>query len=439
MELSKSSSDIDDNNVTNLSEDASSIKIIKLEKEIEDLENTVKQLKAKLNAVKFDDEGLTESNDAGPTDIKLELYKYSGLYCTVANKSEQVIAFNSASREQQENQCAIQFLKEGRKMKTGKWVMPMSVDINQLKNEIPLNNIRNLLHFVKNSKHYVDCYQSRSQQFQELKSSVGNLRFCDVHSNLGYTSVILELLNVHDKEENSYVNTTIYLWYNSKRARPTEIKIDIIGSTEYDREIQKELKKSVKVFQSMNLQTAFDNILTDNNKRFTWERIQKDTALEIDECSSTEEDEDWEEYSFHKKAQSRKISRKRRRQRLKKQNRKKKKEDNSDELKQQNANVKEANKPTSSQVSSKIQSRRSDSAYQSTLDKFAYNLSFKKKRKSDLEIAQKKYNIKPLSVTLNRINKKFTSTPIRSYPTGHTPFKVLPSFDISNINENDSS
>lgn len=103
--------------------------------------------------------------------------------------------------------------------------------------------------------------------------------------NVGYTLLIIELLNVYDKVDESYVNITIYLRYDSIHVRPTEIKLEIIGSIEYDEETEKQLRKSLKIFYSVDLRTAFDSILKDNNTQFTWTRMKKeDATLEISVC-----------------------------------------------------------------------------------------------------------------------------------------------------------
>lgn len=96
---------------------------------------------------------------------------------------------------------------------------------------------------------------------------------------MGYTLLIIELLNVYDKINESYANITIYLHYNSKHVRPTEVKIEVTGIIEYDEQTVKKLRKSLKLFCTTDLQTAFDNILKDDNPQFTWKREKKTNTI----------------------------------------------------------------------------------------------------------------------------------------------------------------
>ncbi|XP_046827436.1 uncharacterized protein LOC124427980 [Vespa crabro] len=460
MELNKSSSNDNNNDIKSSSEDSSSAERIKLEKEIEDLKLTVRQLQQKLKIVKLNNikENLisnSRNNFAGTsnqdvsTNVNYELYRYSGLYCVHSARNEYLIGFNSSWKEQKQNLFAIQLLKRGKKIQIGKWVMPMSVDINQLLSEVSLNTIYNIIPFVQNCKHHCNCYIFRLQQYQELKSSVDNLSNCNVQPNLGYTSFIIELLNVYDKINESYANITIYLCYDSKHVRPTEIKLEVTGSIKYDEQTEKQLRKSLKRFYSTNLQTAFDNILIDDNAQFTWTRVKKeDATLEINESSSSEYD-----LSNLETSQNKIYKRKRRRRVSQVKNKKKNKKDNINNKldlqdtdrkipKQSSQKEKYAEASTSKSMKiahthklSKVQTKtvKSRSKNKSSLNNFTIGLRSEEKSESTSKMVQSKIKVKPLSIKLQNIMNNHTSTPIRSSKRNHTPFKELPKLDISDI------
>jgi len=47
--------------------------------------------------------------------------------------------------------------------------MPVSVDMNQMLAETPIDDLKNLTSFIKNCKHNIDCYVVRQEQFMSLK------------------------------------------------------------------------------------------------------------------------------------------------------------------------------------------------------------------------------------------------------------------------------
>ncbi|KAL2724218.1 caldesmon [Vespula squamosa] len=453
MELNKSSSNDDNNKDLSSSED-SSAKRIKLEKEIENLKHTVKELQQKLKIAKLNNmkkslnlnNAASTSNQVVSMNVDYELYKYGGLYCVHIFKNEYTIGLNSSWKQQKQNLFAIQLLKEGKKIMIGKWVMPMSVDMKQLLSEIPLNTTNDVIPFLQNCKYHCNCYMFRLQQYQELKSSVDNLNNCNVQPNVAYTLFIIELLNVYDKINESYANITIYLRYDSIHVRPTEIKLEITGSIKYDEQTEKLLRKSIKGFYYDNLQTAFDNILKDDNVQFTWTRVKKeDTILEINESSSSEDD------LLSLYSSENEISRKRQKQSESQiKNKQKNKENNiNNTLDQQDTNIKlqrqsskkeihtkaSTSKPIKTAYSdrlSKVQTKtiKRRSRYTSSLNTFDIKL---RPRRSTSKMVQNNTKIKPLSIRLQKIKNNHTSTPIRSDRQNLILFKRLPKLDISDI------
>lgn len=158
--------------------DSSGAEKIKLEKEIEDLKLTIKQLQQKLNITKLinmkkistskSKDNLTVTSNM-PMNTDYEMWRYSGLYCMQSTDNGYVIGFNSSWKGQKQNLFVTELLKQDDKINIGKWVMPMSVDINQLLSEVPLDTMNNVIPFVKNCKRHCDCYMFRLQEYQAFK------------------------------------------------------------------------------------------------------------------------------------------------------------------------------------------------------------------------------------------------------------------------------
>lgn len=102
-------------------------------------------------------------------DLQNDMYRFAGLHCVRARRDEYVFNFTSTNGEQEDNTQAVQiFIKDG-KANLGKWVMPMSIDMNYILSKTPIDEIKNIKSFVKSCKHNVDCYIVRQEQFLSLK------------------------------------------------------------------------------------------------------------------------------------------------------------------------------------------------------------------------------------------------------------------------------
>lgn len=99
-------------------------------------------------------------------DLQNDLYRFAGLNCVNIKRNE--VTFNFASNEQQAKSAVQLFFKDG-KAHLGKWVMPMSIDMNEILTNKPIDNLKNVTPFVRTCKHYIDCYTVRQQQFLSLK------------------------------------------------------------------------------------------------------------------------------------------------------------------------------------------------------------------------------------------------------------------------------
>ena len=286
----------------------------RLKKQIEKLKFIILQMEWSSDIVKF---GKTkpayESNipDA-PIDkdiyrvpninIKLqsELYRYSGLYCVEFLHEQYIFKLSPLNRYDKKNTFAVQILNKKNVGTLGKWIMPMSVDLDDLISEFPISKLKNVPRFVRTCKHYIDCYMIRCQQFNALKDSVCEIQNCTLHTNLGYTCINLELTDVHDANNNVYINIILYLMYNIDEARPQKIEVDSKTGDELDISTKKQLKSSLKCFKMFDLETAFHKMLI--KEPFTWSRKnEEDSPLETNHLSSSDEGGYLQNFSFVRK------------------------------------------------------------------------------------------------------------------------------------------
>lgn len=157
----------------------------KLLREIQELKSIIEQCEWNLQTLRFKDveERVTEKQIPGnpeasshfdrtsnvEVDLQNDLYRFAGFHCVRFRRDEFVFNFTSTNGEQKDNTYAVQiFIKDG-KGKLGKWIMPMSIDMNYILSKTPIDELKNLTSFIKNCKHNVDCHATREEQFLSLK------------------------------------------------------------------------------------------------------------------------------------------------------------------------------------------------------------------------------------------------------------------------------
>lgn len=96
------------------------------------------------------------------------------------------------------------------------------------------------------------------------------MKHCTLQSDIGFKQISLELYGVHDNENDTYMNLIIHLLYHFDKARPSKIEIDRNKGKLSD-DTKQRLKISLKKFKVLDLQTAFNEILTEDST-FTWTR-----------------------------------------------------------------------------------------------------------------------------------------------------------------------
>lgn len=99
---------------------------------------------------------------------------------------------------------------------------------------------------------------------------MSRMKHCTLQSDMGFKQISLELYGVHNSENDSYMNLIIHLLYHSDTTRPHKVEINTINGNKLNDDIKQKLKTYFKQFKISDLQTAFDEILSENNSTFTW-------------------------------------------------------------------------------------------------------------------------------------------------------------------------
>ncbi|XP_006611821.1 uncharacterized protein LOC102678386 [Apis dorsata] len=272
----------------------------KLKKQIKQLKSLILQIECSLDILKFKNtKCVFRSNlvnnlntDKIPNvnlQLKSELYRYSGFYCVKFSEDEYIFNFSPLNKYDRKNIFAIQILNNQKKGTLGKWVMPMSIDLNDLTSDFPITELRKIPHFLKICKQHIDSYFIRQTQYTALMDIISHTKNSTLQSNLGYTQISLELMGLYYKNTDSYINIIIYLLYNISEARPHKIEVNSTTQDELDQNVKKHLQKSLVCFKQFDLHKAFENML--NLEAFKWTKENaEDSPLEINNLSNSDEE-----------------------------------------------------------------------------------------------------------------------------------------------------
>ncbi|XP_077276045.1 uncharacterized protein LOC143904923 [Temnothorax americanus] len=305
----RSSSSSDDGSTEPANKGAEAAEKERLLREIQELKCIVKQCEWSLQTLRFKDveERVTkrslQSRDVSSqtrnrvpnveVDLQDDLYRFAGFRCVKFRRDEIIFNFTSTNEKQKDNTHAVQiFIKDG-KGSLGKWVMPMSIDINYILSKTPVDQLKNLTAFIKNCKRNVDCYTARQEQFLSLQNSISHMKHCTLQSDLGFKQISLELYGVHDNESDRYIDLIIHLLYHFDKARPYKIEVNATNKSKLSDDTKQRLKICLKEFRISDLQTAFDKILdAEDNSTFTWTRADdSESLLELNDTSSSDEED----------------------------------------------------------------------------------------------------------------------------------------------------
>lgn len=102
-------------------------------------------------------------------DLQNEMYNLAGFNCVKYHRNEFVFNFTTINGLQEKNTYAVQiFIKNGKGF-LGKWVMPMSINMNDILTKTPIDKIKNINVFLKNCQRHINCYVQRQEQYLKFK------------------------------------------------------------------------------------------------------------------------------------------------------------------------------------------------------------------------------------------------------------------------------
>lgn len=121
-----------------------------------------------------------------------------------------------------------------------------------------------------------------NNKYRLFQKHLLHMKYCVLQSNVGYTQISLDLYGVHDRKDDKYINLVIYLMYHSDEARPHKIEVDTTDKNKLRDDLRRRLKMSLREFKVLDLQTAFDKVLMEDNSVFMWIQPEdSDSPMEL--------------------------------------------------------------------------------------------------------------------------------------------------------------
>ncbi|XP_066600611.1 uncharacterized protein [Prorops nasuta] len=198
------------------------------------------------------------------TEIKMELFHYTGLSCKKFKGSNYVLEFNCNNET-----FVVEIIKTKEMWTIGKWFMPPSIDMKQLISQYSLNEFTSLLTFLKHLKFHIECYKERTTNFKKLQNITENLSNFECSANNGLTQITLEFFQVYSVEEDLNIDINVHLIYKPEELIPKEIQIESVLPKKLSDTTEEKLKSIMKILQMQNLAEAFQQIFHDQ-ELFVW-------------------------------------------------------------------------------------------------------------------------------------------------------------------------
>ncbi|KAF3421517.1 hypothetical protein E2986_02951 [Frieseomelitta varia] len=181
----------------------------RLKKQINQLKSIILQIEWSLDISKFKNSkciippssiSSLRTDDIQDINLQLqsELYRYSGFYCVKFTKQEYIFNFSCSNKYDKDNIFAIQIFNDQNKGVLGKWVMPMAIDLKDMIADFPIHKLKNIPCLLKICKQHVDSYFIRHEQYATLMRSISNIKNCKLQTNLGCTQINLELIGINE-------------------------------------------------------------------------------------------------------------------------------------------------------------------------------------------------------------------------------------------------
>ncbi|KMQ89677.1 grip and coiled-coil domain-containing protein, partial [Lasius niger] len=212
-----------------------------------------------------------------------QLYRFAGLRCREFDRNSRFVfeIYRAEQNVMKNDVYAIEILiDENDRGKLGKWVLPMSVDVQEILSKYPIDNLNNVKHFLRSCKHHVDCYLCRLKQFEELQDLISGIKNIRVSHTFGITLIELIISGIKDMDTDEIYNITLYLYYESAAARPYKLSSDTDDEERPSPILIKKLNKYFKSFLKKNLSSAFLQI-GKSQTEFVWQKIMANDNEDI--------------------------------------------------------------------------------------------------------------------------------------------------------------
>ncbi|KAM0731080.1 hypothetical protein ACS0PU_002140 [Formica fusca] len=268
--------------------------IILLEAHVSLLETMI--VTPKFGQLEFDELPLIHDNKATKfhipdvqTELCHELYRFVGLRCREFNQNSKLVfeIYNTVTKN---DPYAIEILiDENGRGKLGKWVLPMSINVQEILSRYPIDNLSNIKHFLKSCKHHVDSYLCRLKQLEELQDLLSGIKNIRVTHTLGIILIEFVISGIKDIDSDKFYNVILYLYYESAAARPHKLSSDTDDNEKPSPILVKKLNKYFKPFLKENLSLAFLQI-SESQTKFVWQKIIANDNEDIAEVFDKSDD-----------------------------------------------------------------------------------------------------------------------------------------------------
>lgn len=109
-----------------------------------------------------------------------------------------------------------------------------------------------------------------------------NLKNIKVDADLGFNLITIYFKQVYDKDNDEFVNITVYCSYNNGSARPHMMNIDMSIEKQPTEDKLKNMKSFLKVFKKKSLSDALQEITDTTHDQFFWEPEEVGPTNSID-------------------------------------------------------------------------------------------------------------------------------------------------------------
>ncbi|XP_078037903.1 uncharacterized protein LOC144470512 [Augochlora pura] len=220
-------------------------------------------------------------------ELETEIFRFGGFSTLELSPKDCIFNLSSFNKYDKKQEYGIQVVYGNNKWSLGKWCMPFDLEDTVHRFSSQIKDIPN---FIRSCKHYLDCYSIRREQFNMLKETMSDTKKIKLHKNVGYTHIILNLIDVYSVTYDSYINTNIYIHYDVNEVRPHKVDIELEDEKELNKEEKGKFKTFVKWLKLLDLNTAFEQMLNERLLAWSNEAVEENLPETYDSDDSDGED-----------------------------------------------------------------------------------------------------------------------------------------------------